>query len=87
MKISTDLLTRLNLCHPDVRVHELTQERARKGPYGMLSRAVDATPDVGLAACNGAQVDNVPRILRLEVCDTRSVLRRTIIVRRRTFDK
>ena len=77
-------LTRLDFRNTNVRVHELTEKRAREGTHSVLRCAVDGATDVGLASGDRAEVDDMPGVARLEVwgcvqcsdrCEVRLALR------------
>jgi hypothetical protein len=51
-------LTRLDLAYPDVGADELFHQRLVEGRDGGLGGAVDASPDVGLATGDTAEVDD-----------------------------
>ena len=70
---AANVRTGLDLCYADVGVYELTQERAGERPYCVLCGAVDATANVRLTASDGTQVDNVARVLSLEIYGVRLV--------------
>lgn len=73
----------MNLRDTDVRVHELAQERAREGAQGVLGRAVDGAAGVRLAPSDGAEINDVSRVARLEVCSSPHKLRKAWEKRKR----
>jgi hypothetical protein len=73
------VLTRLYLCHTNRSIDELPQERASKRTKRMLSGAINAATNIGLAAGDGAEVDDVPGLARLEACGSSFFLSQGVV--------
>lgn len=59
--------TRLNLGHTNRRVDELLHHGDRESVQGVLGRTVDGATGVSLATRDRAELDDVPRVVLLEV--------------------
>ena len=62
---------RIDLRHPYVGVDEFAEKGTGESTNGVLSRGVDAPSGVGLTTGDRAQVDNMPFVLCLELCNDR----------------
>jgi hypothetical protein len=60
---------RIDLGHPYLGVNELAEEGTGERTNSVLGCGVDAASSIGLTTSDRAQVDDMPFVLGLELCD------------------